>query len=136
MMITLFMPLSIIQKGDLIYAFDVMGLATVNESAEQLYPTWGLFALTSVIALLALITIFLFKKRMLQIRLCVFNAILMIGFYALSAFYLVNLKVDLEAVLMVKIALSFPLVSLILNYLAIRSIGADEMLVRSLDRLR
>ena len=35
-----------------------------------------------------------------------------------------------------KFALSFPLVSLILNYLAIRNIGADEALVRSLDRLR
>ena len=36
----------------------------------------------------------------------------------------------------VKIALSFPLVNLILDYLAIRNIGADEALVRSLDRLR
>ena len=36
----------------------------------------------------------------------------------------------------VKIALSFPLVNLILDYLAIRNIGADEALVRSLDSLR
>ena len=35
-----------------------------------------------------------------------------------------------------KIALTFPFISLILNYLAIRNIGADEALVRSLDRLR
>ncbi|MDD2416431.1 MAG: DUF4293 family protein [Parabacteroides sp.] len=33
-------------------------------------------------------------------------------------------------------ALSFPLVNLILTYLAVRNIGADEALVRSLERLR
>jgi hypothetical protein len=36
----------------------------------------------------------------------------------------------------VKIALSFPLINLILDYLAIRNIGADEVLVRSMERLR
>ena len=41
-----------------------------------------------------------------------------------------------DASVSVKIALSFPLVNLILDYLAIRNIGADEALVRSLDRLR
>ena len=35
-----------------------------------------------------------------------------------------------------KIALTFPVISLILDYLAIRNIGADEALVRSLERLR
>ena len=40
------------------------------------------------------------------------------------------------AALSVKIALSFPIIALILDYLAIRNIGADEALVRSLDRLR
>ena len=104
---------------------------------ELVYPTWGLFALAIVISLLALLTIFLFKKRILQIRLCVFNAILMLGFYGLFAFFCWNLDNQKEIFsLNLKIALSFPLVSLILDYLAIRNIGADEALVRSLDRLR
>lgn len=136
MMLTLFMPLALMQARELMYAFDVMGLSTIKEPIELLYPTWALVALTSVAALLALITIFLYKNRVLQIRLCVFNAVLMLGFYALFAFYTLNFKADLQAELMVKIALSFPLIALILNYLAIRSIGADEMLVRSLNRLR
>ena len=41
-----------------------------------------------------------------------------------------------DIALNVKIALSFPIIALILDYLAIRNIGADEALVRSLDRLR
>ena len=77
------------------------------------------------------------RKRILQIRLCVFNALLILGFYGFFAFLIYSLKGDMEgASVSVKIALSFPLVNLILDYLAIRNIGADEALVRSLDRLR
>ena len=105
---------------------------------ELLYPTWGLFALTAIISLIALITIFLFKKRILQIRLCIFNALLILGFYGLFAFFAWTVKGDMgvDASFSVKFALAFPVVSLILDYLAIRNIGADEALVRSLDRLR
>ena len=132
MVATLFLPLAMFQAGDQFYSFDATGISTIAATPELVYPTWGLFALTAVISILALVTIFLFKKRMLQIRLCIFNGILMLGFYGLFAFFVWVLKDRLN----VKIALSFPLISLILDYLAIRNIGADEALVRSLDRLR
>lgn len=134
---TLFLPLAVLNAGDVFYSFDATGLSTMVAQAELVYPTWGLFALTAVIALVALFTIFLFKKRILQIRLCVFNALLMLGFYGLFAFFIWTIKGQMEGVGMgLKFALSFPLISLILDYLAIRNIGADEALVRSLDRLR
>ena len=61
----------------------------------------------------------------------------MLGFYALFGFFVWILKDQLAgAALSVKIALSFPIIALTLDYLAIRNIGADEALVRSLDRLR
>ena len=129
---TLFLPLAVLQQGD-----DASGLSTMIGEPELLYPAWGLFALTAIIAIIALVTIFLYKKRILQIRLCVFNALLILGFYGFFAFLIYSLKGDMEgASVSVKIALSFPLVNLILDYLAIRNIGADEALVRSLDRLR
>ena len=136
MVATLFLPLAMFQAGDQFYSFDTTGISTIAATPELVYPTWGLFALTAVISILALVTIFLFKKRMLQIRLCIFNGILMLGFYGLFAFFAWVLKDQLNDALSVKIALSFPLISLILDYLAIRNIGADEALVRSLDRLR
>ena len=134
---TLFLPLAVLQQGDALFSFDASGLSTMIGEPELLYPAWGLFALTAIIAIIALVTIFLYKKRILQIRLCVFNAILMLGFYALFGFFVWILKEELAgAALSVKIALSFPVIALILDYLAIRNIGADEALVRSLDRLR
>ena len=132
---TLFLPLASIQIGNAFCHFDATGIASAK---ELIYPTWGLFALVAVIALIALITIFLFKKRILQIRLCVFNAILMVCFYALWGYYIWNAqKISGESFSFnCKIALTFPVISLILDYLAIRNIGADETLVRSLERLR
>ena len=128
---TLFLPLASIQIGNAFCQFDATGIASAK---ELIYPTWGLFALVAVIALIALITIFLFKKRILQIRLCVFNAILMVCFYALwgNAQKISGESFSFNC----KIALTFPVISLILDYLAIRNIGADEALVRSLERLR
>ncbi len=138
MVATLFLPLAMLQAETSFYSFDATGVSTIAAEPELVYPTWGLFALTAVISILSLITIFLFKKRMLQIRLCIFNGILMLGFYALFGFFVWILKDQLAgAALSVKIALlSFPIIALILDYLAIRNIGADEALVRSLDRLR
>lgn len=134
----LFMPLAILQAGDQLFTFDVAGINTMTAQPELIYPTWGLFALTAIIALISLVTIFLFKKRILQIRLCIFNSLLMLGFYGLFVFFLFNVKgqFSLDFSYSLKFALAFPLVNIILEYLAIRNIGADEALVRSLERLR
>lgn len=133
--VNLFFPLAVFQQGNELFTFDLTGVSAMN-TGEIVYPTWGLFGLMAAIALIALVTIFLFKKRILQIRLCVFNMLLMLGFYAYFAYMAWDIKNEVGADMSVKFALCLPLVCLILNYLAIRNIGADEALVRSLERLR
>jgi hypothetical protein len=136
---TLFMPLAILQSGDDLFRFDATGLTEMSVDARLLYPTWAIFGLTAIISLVSLVTVFLFRKRMLQIRFCIFNMLLMIGFYGLFIFFIYNLKESVgnaSLSVSVKFALSFPFIGMILNYLAIRNIGADEALVRSLNRLR
>ena len=119
MIATLFLPLTVLQAGESLCSFDASGISTMlTDQPELLYPTWGLFALTAIIALISL-----YRKRILQIRLCIFNAILMLGFYGLYAFYVWTVSKDLGDVdITGKIALTFPFISLILNYLAIRNI--------------
>ncbi|MDD4590183.1 MAG: DUF4293 domain-containing protein [Parabacteroides sp.] len=137
MVVLLFLPLAVLQAGDQLYTFDVMGISTMSATSQLIYPTWGLFVLTAAVALIAFITIFLFKKRILQIRMCIFNAILMLGIYGMFAFFVSHLNGPLaDARLSIKFACALPVVGLILDYLAIRNIGADEALVRSLERLR
>ncbi|MDR3261052.1 MAG: DUF4293 domain-containing protein [Tannerella sp.] len=132
----LFLPLAVVQSEGVSYTFDALGLHTVAAQPELAYSTWALFALPVVIALLALLTVFLYKNRILQIRLCLFNAILLVGFYGIFAFFLWNLSAQSDFHFSVRLALSFPFINLILDYLAIRNVGADETLVRSLHRLR
>jgi hypothetical protein len=114
--------------------FESMGIylnGTLNDS------TWGLFAISIGSSVLALITIFLYKKRMLQIRLSIFNLVLMIGFYLFFGFIFYKVY-SVEELLFNKIGvgLIMPLIAIILTILAIRRIGSDEALVQSLNRLR
>ena len=44
------------------------------------YAPWALFVILLVVAVLAFVTIFLFKKRMLQIRLTIFSSVVLIGY--------------------------------------------------------
>ena len=54
------------------------------------YTPWALFAILVVVAVMALVTIFLYRKRMLQIRLTIFNTIVLIGYYLVLAYFVVN----------------------------------------------
>ena len=98
------------------------------------YDPWALFAIQMVSAVIALGTIFLYKKRMVQIRLCLFNIILLIGYYVTLAVFVYMLKGESSFVPSWNVCL--PFISIVLNWLALRAIGKDEALIRSLNSLR
>ena len=99
------------------------------------YAPWALFAILMVVAILSLVTIFLYRKRMLQIRLTLFSSIILVGYYVtLAAFVWGTLKEC--GSFTPSWTLCLPLISIILNWLAIRAIGKDEMLVKAYERLR
>jgi hypothetical protein len=87
-----------------------------------------------IIVLLHLIALFLYKKRIRQIRTVVFTIILLLGLFGL--FFYFTYAGFSGAKVSFKIPVAFPLIAIILDYLAIRAIGRDEALVRSLDRIR
>lgn len=98
------------------------------------YAPWALFAILMVVAILSFVTIFLFKKRMLQIRLTIFSSVVLIGYYLALVAYIFMLAENTNFTPSWTICL--PFIALILNWLAIRGIGADEALVKAYDRLR
>ena len=74
---------------------------------------------------------------MLQIRLTIFNTIVLVGYYLVLAYFVVNPdKAFDDYSFMPSWNVCLPLVSIILNWLAIRAIGKDEMLVKAYERLR
>jgi hypothetical protein len=107
------------------------GLAVVNN-----FPVWVLGLLSIISAVFAFISIFLFKKRRIQIRLCKYNAFLLIGFYlAYACFIFIGLN-KLKLSLDFHFGLSFPFIAFLLDLLAIRAIHKDDNLVKSWDRIR
>ena len=57
-------------------------LCIVSADGVKDYAPWAMFVILVVAALLSFTTIFMFKKRMLQIRMTIFSTILLVGYYA------------------------------------------------------
>jgi len=121
----------IIQNNEL-YVFSFRGIVTQG-TVEETGLSLALFI--GLIMLLHVYTLFCYKKRILQIRLLVFSILLLIGLFGLFYFFTYYTFGD-TANISFKIAVVFPLIAVILDYLAIRSIGKDEALIRSVDRIR
>lgn len=99
--------------------------------------TWTLTVLLSVIVLIEVVTIFLYKKRQVQIRLCIFNLLLMFGLVGLIYYFTKYTITPYEATTSVFLwPIICPMIAIILNYLALKAIQKDENLVRSYDRIR
>lgn len=108
---------------------------TVENSVIDSSP-WGMLAILLLSAVISVATIFLYKNRMLQIRLSVFNIILLVGYYIVFAVFTTVLKNRLGVEYRLSWALCLPFVAMVLIYLAIRGIAKDEVMVRAADRLR
>lgn len=110
-------------------------LSITSPDGVKDYAPWALFAILLVGALLSFGTIFLFKKRMLQIRMTIFSTILLVGYYATLVTFIFMLKGE-GMTYSASWTICLPAVAIILNWLAIRAIGKDEVLVKAYDRLR
>ncbi len=96
---------------------------------------WPLFAILLVTCPIGLFAIFAFHNRITQSRLCTFNTLLIIGWYAVFIILLPGYSHSLGD-WHIATASVFPLVSAILYLLARKAILADEALVRAADRIR
>ncbi len=115
------------------FQFLYRGLESGGKMVFVVYPV---AILTAIIAFVNLITIFLYKRRMLQIRLIVFNMICMLGLVGLVFYSIHNQEQALNAVVGYNIVNVFPLVAFVFNFMAMQAIRKDENLIRSMDRIR
>ena len=97
---------------------------------------WGLLLTTILIPALALVDIFLYKKRILQARLNIFLTMFCLGYYGVLAIYVWQAKLALGVEWHILPWASFPLICMVLTLMATRRILKDEALVRAADRIR
>ena len=100
------------------------------------HGVWGLTLATLLIPVLALVDIFLFKKRLLQARLNIFSVMFCLGWYGVVAIYIWQAKLALGVDWHILPWASIPLINFVLTLMATRRILKDEALVRAADRIR
>lgn len=110
-------------------------LTLVSPQGVVDHAPWPLFLVLQLVAVLALITIFLYKKRMMQIRITKLCMVLLLGFYVLFPSYVWGMFRSFGSFVPTWI-ICLPFVALVFGYLAIHAIDKDEKLVKSYDRLR
>lgn len=140
--------LAVVALGVALIWLPVVQLVTPEEAAElqiweltalggaPLQGLWGLLVTTILIPVLALVDIFLFKKRLVQARLNIFTIMLCLGYYGVLAIYIWLAKMSMGVDWHILPWASIPLVNLVLTLMATRRILKDEALVRAADRIR
>ena len=81
---------------------------------------------------IAFFTIFMYHHRLFQIRLCIFNIILLLAFQGWIAYAFFTC----EEGTILSITAVFPIICVILTFTALRYIARDEALVRAASTLR
>lgn len=124
-------PFAEILSGEQLFVFDKLGISSGGQLVEN---GWSIAGLIGTLILLHLVVLFNYKKRILQMRILTFCILLLLGLFGM--FYFFTYFSFTDAQVSFKLVVSFPLIAIVLDYLAIRAIGKDEALIRSIDRIR
>ena len=123
-----------IESGEIQY-FSLVGFYQTEAGAvHSINCHYLVMILGIVICALSLIAIFMYHKRTLQIRLCLYNIFLLVGLMGVVLFVL-YVGQNIQSISF-NVPVVFPVISIILHYLALRGIRKDEQMVQSLNRLR
>lgn len=113
-----------------------------NADPAAVNPTFTIFKsailvmLNAGVGVLTLVSIFLYKRRNLQIRLVNLNLLLTLILLGLMFFAADTMSQTNEMKVHYKYGIYLPIVQVVFFFLAARFIKRDEDLVRSADRLR
>jgi hypothetical protein len=107
-----------------------------EEGGEIIQRLWPLSFLLALVPVLALVSVFLYRKRSTQMRVTIITLLLSLGTLFLGAFYVIMFDRKIDVTIIWKIKVVFPLISAILVWLAHRAILRDDLRVKSYDRLR
>lgn len=113
----------------------IYNLWITNPNGKYDFTVWPLFAILLITCPIAIIAIFTYHNRITQSRFCMFNILLTLGWYVVYAMIVLNLQ-EGGSKLKISFPIILPLISMILYFMARKSILADEALVRSVDRIR
>jgi hypothetical protein len=120
-----------------LFSLSVLGISIISGNDQVIVEnTVPLMILLNLIPLLSLITIFVFKKRNLQLKFTMLILVLIIVSIIAGVYYALYVSKKFGTEIIFNVKMIFPILSAIFAYLAYRGIRKDEQLVNSYDRLR
>lgn len=117
-------------------SFSSIVKSTGGQGLEVVGSVWPLTLILILVALLALITIFLYNNRKQQLLLAKLLTGLVVILIVVAGYYSYTIITKYSAALVPGIKMGLPLLMLIFSILAHRGIRNDDKLVKSYDRLR
>ena len=118
------------------YNFFTYGVVLIGENSVLQAHYWALLIMNIFTIGIPLVNVFLFKKRFLQLRLCIVEIILLIGAIILMWYHINQFANKMNAEILYKFSLILPVICIIFTYLAIKGILKDIKLLKSFDRIR
>jgi hypothetical protein len=130
--------LSFINKTGDVFKIGFTGIvrSTPGQSPEIIGRALPLIIIIMLVTCLSVITIFLFKKRAIQLILSRILICLISGLILISLYYSYSVISKQDATFVPGIKTVLPVLQLIFSILAFRGIKKDDQLVKSYDRLR
>lgn len=133
----IFMPVATLWvPNEASYEFYTTQVMQVSEPPIHIAYNWMSLILNAILILLPIVTIFVYKKRFLQMRLCVVNIVLLLGMLVLMWVQISHMIGEIDADRQIRVAFGFPLIGIVLTWLALRGIIRDITLLKSYDRIR
>jgi len=126
-----FLPFAEIAKDGLVYLFNFKGI--LLEGVVKMNGI-AILVLLSVFLAMHVLAILDFKKRVRQMQIIVFAAIILVVLMGLFSYFTLYSFNGFHYSF--KIGYFLPCAAAILDWLAIRAIKKDEALIRSIDRIR
>jgi hypothetical protein len=110
---------------------------TPPDTFEKYRTTLPLFLMIIITGAVSFANIFLFNRRIVQIRLCFVSFILLAVILIIMFIYYSSARGALDYTLHVfRLAAVFPILAIVMTFLAYRAINHDELLVSSYKRIR
>lgn len=115
---------------------ELYNLWIVTATGSHHFAPWALFVILLTTVPLSLFSIFAFHHRMIQSRLCLFNSLLLVGYYIVFIVFAFVFKDKYQSDFTVAFCAVLPLLGLIFNLLARHAVIRDDKMVRAADRIR
>jgi hypothetical protein len=125
------LPFAEIAKDGAVFLFNFKGILLDGEVKQN---GIAISILIVVLLIMHVYAILSYKKRLFQISVVKYSMLVLVGMLGVFAFFTAYSYNGAQ--ITYKISIVFPLIVLIFDYLAIRAIGKDEALIRSIDRIR